>query len=67
MATPIWNQSAKGLELIPGGTVEGANCLSITSNNEVIFWNQRGFGVSSLFDIAVRNSVCKRFTFLHQV
>ena len=64
MISPIWSQGSEGIELMPGGNFEGVNCLATCANNDIVFWNNRGFGVCSLNDIALRNSTCKQFTFL---
>ena len=60
----LWNQSRQGLDPFPGPFSTAHNCLTVTAANEVIFWNKKGVGVTSVLDLFARNLICKKFFFL---
>lgn len=60
VATTIWNSSLVGLDLIPGETVEGCS-LVITADNELIYWNKRGIGITKLLEMVTRKLICEKY------
>jgi len=57
----LWSQYKEGMEGIPGGNVDPANCLIVNRKNELLFWNRRGIGLCNLQELVMRKRLCSRF------